>query len=100
MKIVLPGCAMVCAAALWSTGALAAAAPGSVYQTPVQLSSGKNLLCGVNEAPPAGEPAALTRREQVEADVLATQRLRLLSGPFSPYPSAYTAPTVACVSAG
>lgn len=99
MKIVLPGCAIVCAAALWSTGSLAAP-PGSAYQTSVQLSSGKNLLCSVNEAAPDGEPAVLTRREQVEADVLATQRLRLISGPFSPYPSAYTAPTVACVSAG
>ena len=99
MKIVLPGCAIVCAAALWSTCGLAAP-PGSAYQTPVQLSSGKNLLCSVNEAPPAGEPAVLTRREQVQADVLATQRLRLVSGPTSPYPSAYTAPTIACVSAG
>ena len=99
MKIVLPGCAIVCAAALWSTGGLAAP-PGSAYQAPVQLSSGKNLLCSVNEAPPAGEPAVLTRREQVQADVLATQRLRLVSGPTSPYPSAYTAPTIACVSAG
>ena len=100
MKIVLPGAAIVGAAVLWSAGALAAAAPGSAYQTPVQLSSGKNLLCSVNEAQPAGEPALLTRRDQVEADVLATQRLRLVSGPTSPYPSAYTAPTVACVSAG
>ncbi|MCP3705987.1 hypothetical protein M3I54_03120 [Paraburkholderia sp. CNPSo 3274] len=99
MKIVLPGCAVVCAAALWSTCALAAP-PGSAYQTPVQLSSGRNLLCSVNESQPAGELAALTRREQVEADVLATQRLRLVSGPESPYPSAYTAPSVACVNAG
>ncbi|MEM5446135.1 hypothetical protein [Paraburkholderia guartelaensis] len=99
MKIVLPGCAVVCAAALWSAGALAAP-PGSAYQTPVQLSSGRNLLCSVNAPQPAGEAAALTRREQVQADVLATQPLRLVSGPASPYPSAYTAPSVACVDAG
>jgi len=99
MKIVLPGSAIVGAAVLWSTCGLAAP-PGSAYQTPVQLSSGKNLLCSVNEAPPAGELAVLTRREQVQADVLATQRLRLVSGPTSPYPTDYTAPTVACVSAG
>ncbi|HKT94891.1 MAG TPA: hypothetical protein VJS18_22220 [Paraburkholderia sp.] len=54
----------------------------------------------MNESQPAGETAVLTRREQVEADVLATQRLRLVSGPESPYPSAYTAPSVACVNAG
>ncbi|MDR3098748.1 MAG: hypothetical protein LBV73_16960, partial [Paraburkholderia sp.] len=70
------------------------------YETPVQLSSGKHLLCSVNEARPAGEQATLTRREQVQADVLATQRLRLISGPNAPYPSDYTAPSVACVNAG
>ncbi|MFD1561752.1 hypothetical protein ACFSHT_39910 [Paraburkholderia silviterrae] len=99
MKLVQFGYAIGVAAALWSTCSIAAE-PGSAYQTPVQLSSGKNLLCGVNEAPPAGAKAVLTQREQVQADVLATQHLRLLSGPTSPYPSDYTAPTVACVTAG
>jgi hypothetical protein len=98
MKLEQLGYALGCAAALWST--CSPAAPGdSAYETPVQLSSGKKLLCSVNKAQPAGETAVLTRREQVEAGVLATQRLRLVSGPFSPYPSAYTAPSVACVSA-
>ncbi|WP_136624675.1 hypothetical protein [Paraburkholderia sp. UYCP14C] len=97
MKIELLGSALGCAVALWSTCSLAAL-PDSAYETRVQLSSGKNLLCSVNQPQPAGEKAVLTRREQVEADVLATQRLRLVSGPFSPYPSAYTAPSVACVS--
>jgi hypothetical protein len=99
MKIERLGYAIACAAALWSTCSLAAP-PGSSYQTPVQLASGRSLLCSVNAAQPAGEAAVLTRREQVEADVLATQRLRLLSGPTSPYPSDYTAPSVACVNAG
>ncbi|MBN3757455.1 hypothetical protein G3N95_31300 [Paraburkholderia sp. Tr-20389] len=98
MKIHQLGFALGCAAALWSTYGLAAP-PGSAYETPVQLSNGKHLLCSVNEAP-AGEPPILTHREQVEADVLATQRLRLVSGPTSPYPSAYTAPTVVCINEG
>lgn len=99
MKFVQLGYAIGVAAAVWSTCSVAAA-PDSAYQVPVQLSSGKNLLCGVNEAPPAGATATLTRREQVQADVLATQHLRLISGPTSPYPSDYTAPSVACVNAG
>ncbi|MBN3852062.1 MULTISPECIES: hypothetical protein [unclassified Paraburkholderia] len=86
-----------CAAALWSTGSFAAA-PQSSYSTEVHLSSGKDLICGVNQAAPAGGAVSLTAGEQAQADVLATQRLRLLSGPSSPYPSAYTAPTVACAS--
>ena len=99
MKLVQLGYAIGAAAALWSTCSIAAP-PDSAYQTPVQLSSGKNLLCSVNEAQPAGKKATLTTREQVEADVLATQHLRLVSGPSSPYPSDYTAPSVACVNAG
>ncbi|HKT98324.1 MAG TPA: hypothetical protein VJS30_17630 [Paraburkholderia sp.] len=99
MKFVQLGYAIGVAAALWSTCSVAAP-PDSAYQTSVQLSSGKNLLCSVNEAQPAGVKATLTRREQMEADVLATQHLRLVSGPTSQYPSAYTAPSVACVNAG
>lgn len=97
MKLKKLGCALGCAAALWSMCSLAAPRD-SAYETQVRLSSGKKLLCSVNKAQPAGETAVLTRREQVEAGVLATQRLRLVSGPYSPYPSAYTAPSVACVS--
>ncbi|NLP63005.1 hypothetical protein [Paraburkholderia sacchari] len=98
MKFVPLRYAAGAAAALWSICAVATL-PGAAYQTTVQLSSGKHLLCGVNEAPPAGEPAVLTRREQDQAEVLATQRLRLLSGPYSDYPSDYTAPAVRCVDA-
>jgi hypothetical protein len=99
MKIVQIGYAIGCAAVLWTTCSMAAE-PLSSYQTPVQLSSGKNLLCSVNGALPAGDKAMLSRSEQVQADVLATQRLRLISGPSSDYPSDYTAPTVECVNAG
>jgi hypothetical protein len=83
--------------AAWSAGSLAAQ-PAYVYTTTVHLSDGKTLSCGVNEPASAqrvsGQP--LTRREQTEADVLATQRLRLLSGPTSAYPSPLTAPDVVC----
>ncbi|WP_321843710.1 hypothetical protein [Paraburkholderia bannensis] len=88
-----------CAAVLWSTNSFAAP-PQSSYETAVHLSSGKDLICGVNQAAPSGGAVTLTPGEQAQADVLATQRLRLLSGPSSPYPSAYTAPSVACTSAG
>lgn len=71
--------------------------PDAVYTTPVRLSDGKTLSCEVNppgDAQPA--PGVLTEREQREAEVLATYRLRLLSGPRSDYPTAYTAPHVLC----
>jgi len=99
MKITPLCTAFACAAALWSTGSFAAP-PLSSYETAIHLSSGKDLICGVNQAAPAGASVALTPGEQAQADVLATQRLRLVSGPSSPYPSAYTSPTVACASAG
>jgi hypothetical protein len=35
-------------------------------------------------------------RERNEAEVLATQPLRLLSGPWSPYPDPDTAPKLSC----
>ena len=88
---------LIVVAALWSVGS-EAAQPAYVYTTTVHLSDGKTLSCGVNEPasalPVSSQP--LTRREQTEADVLATQRLRLLSGPTSEYPSPLTAPDVVC----
>jgi hypothetical protein len=97
MKTRNPVLALVAVAALWSAGSQAAQ-PAYVYTTTVQLSDGKTLNCGVNEPATAisvsGQP--LSRREQTEADVLATQRLRLLSGPTSDYPSPFTAPSVVC----
>jgi hypothetical protein len=93
-------CALLGVVAFWSTDGMAAQ-PDYAYQTTVQLSGGETLKCGVNEPLPNGAaPAALTRREQTQADVLATQRLRVLSGPDSGYPSPYTAPTIICSSAG
>ena len=92
-----PVLALAVVAALWSAGS-EAAQPAYVYTTTVHLSNGKTLNCGVNEPAAAihvsGQP--LTRREKTEADVLATQRLRLLSGPTSDYPSPFTAPSVVC----
>jgi hypothetical protein len=77
-----------------------AATPAYEYSTTVQLASGKTLNCGVNEPLQGASTSAapLTRREQTEADVLATQRLRLLGGPSSPYPSPLTAPDVTCAA--
>jgi hypothetical protein len=76
-----------------------ASAISSSYTTDVRLKDGKAVRCEVNEAaetaPPAGTPP-LTLRERNEAEVLATQPLRLLSGPFSPYPDPDTAPTLSC----
>ena len=74
--------------------------PDAMYTTPVRLSDGKTLSCDVN--PPGdvqSSPAVLTEREQREAEVLATSRLRLLSGPRSDYPTSYTAPHVVCRAA-
>jgi uncharacterized protein involved in exopolysaccharide biosynthesis len=90
---------VLCATAL-PVSASFAATPAYVYSSTVQLASGKTLNCGVNEPlQGAGTSAApLTRREQTEADVLATQRLRLLAGPTSPYPSPLTAPDVTCAA--
>jgi hypothetical protein len=70
----------------------------SSYTTDVRLKDGKAVRCAVNEAvgpPPAGTPP-LTLRERNEAEVLATQPLRLLSGPWSPYPDPDTAPALSC----
>jgi hypothetical protein len=93
--------ASIALAALWTTGS-EAAQPAYVYTTTVQLAEGKTLSCAVNEPADALHVSRqpLTRREQAEAGVLATQRLRLLSGPTSDYPTPYTAPNVICGGAG
>lgn len=78
-----------------------AAQPDYAYSTTVQLSNGKTLRCAVNEpASVQGANMILSIREQTEADVLATQPLRLLSGPASDYPTPYTAPDVTCGAVG
>ncbi|MBV8271230.1 MAG: hypothetical protein JO067_03060 [Cupriavidus sp.] len=69
-----------------------------VYTVDVQIRDGRTVQCAVNEPPhyPAVPAPALTVEERVEAEVLATQRLRLLSGPRGPYPSGDTAPAITC----
>ncbi|CAE6808431.1 hypothetical protein [Paraburkholderia haematera] len=93
--------ALFAVAAFWSVDSQAAQ-PDYAYSTTVHLSDGKALQCAVNEPLSAVSNASttLTRREKTEADVLATRRLRLASGPTSDYPSPYTAPNVTCAAAG
>jgi hypothetical protein len=69
-----------------------------VYTVNVQIRDGRTVQCAVNEPPhyPPVPAPALTTEERVEAEVLATQRLRLLSGPRGPYPSGDTAPAITC----
>ena len=89
--------ALAAIAGIWSVSCIAAQ-PDYVYTTTVRIGDGKTLNCAVNE-PLSGAYASgstLTRREQTEADVLATQPLRMLSGPASEYPTPYTAPSVQC----
>ncbi|HEV3105115.1 MAG TPA: hypothetical protein VGZ01_05445, partial [Trinickia sp.] len=86
--------AALSAAALSQVGCTAVP-PDYAYSTTVQLAGGKTLDCAVNE-PLAGTRAPLSRSEQTRADVLATQRLRVVSGPSSDYPTPYTAPDVQC----
>jgi hypothetical protein len=93
--------AVFAVAAFW-TAESQAAQPNYAYSTKVHLSDGKTLNCAVNEPLTAvrNSNTTLTRRDKTEADVLATQRLRLLSGPTSEYPSPYTAPNVTCGATG
>ena len=67
-----------------------------VYTVDVRVHDGRTVQCAVNEAPryPPIPAPALTTDERVEAEVLATQRLRLLSGPRGPYPAGDTAPAI------
>jgi hypothetical protein len=89
---------VVCAAVLATSAACGPVSPDYVYSTTVRLHDGKTVNCDVNETPPSTtpEPNGLTLTEQRQAEVLATQRLRLLSGPYAPYPTPYTAPVVRC----
>ena len=95
-------CVALGAAALWHAACLATPAD-AVYTTTVRLHDGKDLVCDVNPQTDASDaqapPARLTQKEQREAEVIATYRLRLLSGPRSDFPTAYTAPHVVCRSA-
>jgi len=74
------------------------AQPDYTDETTVRLPDGKTAQCGVNEPADATRDSRTTLdlSDQRKAEVLATQRLRLLSGPRSEYPSPYTAPNVRC----
>lgn len=78
--------------------ACAPAIVGPYYTMDVRLADGKPVRCAVNQAvsQPSPPPAPLTTRERNEAEVLATQPLRMQTGPRSPYPTVYTAPDVQC----
>ncbi|MFM0732677.1 hypothetical protein PQQ52_19540 [Paraburkholderia sediminicola] len=87
-------------------GALAAAALGNAfgastvpYVTTVHLHDGKQVVCAVNEPLPmqaADRSQTLTTGELNEAQIDATARLRRHPGNKNHYPSASTAPHVAC----
>ena len=85
-------------------GALAAcigysrAQPDYAYTTTVRVPDGKLVRCDVNTSPPstAAQENGLSVTQERQAEVLATQRLRVLSGPYSPYPTPYTAPIIRC----
>lgn len=94
------------AVATAATASCGSATISSSYTTDVRLKDGKAVRCLVNEADriPSASVSASTRpsapalsvRERNEAEVLATQPLRLLSGPWSPYPTPDTAPKLDC----
>ena len=89
-----------CAAALLASTACAPISSDYAYSTTVRLPDGTIANCDVNESPVDSAPAppenGLSVTQERQAEVLATQRLRVLSGPYSPYPSPYTAPIVHC----
>ena len=87
------------AALLLSAGcAEQARKPYYAYTETVTLKSGKNVECAVNEPladrTTAGPPLTVTERRQ--AEVLAMHRLFLVTDPWSPYPTPYTAPDIKC----
>lgn len=89
---------VACALAVAALSACAPISPDYAYSTTVRLPDGKIVNCDVNESPPRTGLAnnGLTLTEERQAEVLATQPLRLLSGPYSEYPTPYTAPIVHC----
>lgn len=88
----------VCIAILVTEAACTPLSSDYSYSTTVRLPDGKTVDCDVNESPAStsGERNGLSLTEQRQAEVLATQRLRVLSGPYSEYPTPYTAPVIRC----
>ncbi|RDU97945.1 hypothetical protein DWV00_15520 [Trinickia dinghuensis] len=87
-----------CAVALATSTACTPLSSDYAYSTTVRLHDGTIVNCDVNESPASTAPEqnGLTLTQERQAEVLATQRLRVLSGPYSPYPTPYTAPIVHC----
>jgi hypothetical protein len=72
--------------------------PDYVYTTTVRIADGKTVECAVNEPLADGGTtgAPLTTNEERQAEVLAMHRLFLETGPWSDYPTPYTAPDIKC----
>ncbi|NRO94902.1 hypothetical protein GWC77_02950 [Paraburkholderia sp. NMBU_R16] len=72
--------------------------PDYIYTTTVTIADGKTVECAVNEplAGPAASDAPLSTAEKRQAEVLAMHRLFLETGPWSDYPTPYTAPDIKC----
>lgn len=72
--------------------------PDYVYTTTVTIADGKTVECAVNEplVGPGVPGAPLTTSEERQAEVLAMHRLFLETGPWSDYPTPYTAPDIKC----
>jgi hypothetical protein len=87
-----------CAAVLTTNTACTSISSDYAYSTTVRLPDGKIVNCDVNASPAGTSPVpnGLTLTEERQAEVLATQRLRVLTGPYSEYPTPYTAPIVHC----
>ncbi|HEY3536324.1 MAG TPA: hypothetical protein VGL01_02730 [Trinickia sp.] len=72
--------------------------PDYAYTTTVAIPDGKTVECAVNEplAGRSGPAAPLSTSEERQAEVLAMHRLFLETGPWSDYPTPYTAPDIKC----
>ena len=88
----------VCAVASCVAGCAQQRQPDFVYTTTVKVPDGKSVECAVNEPlRNAGAPSApLSISEEREAEVLAMHRLFPETGPWSDYPTPYTAPDIKC----
>lgn len=87
-----------CAVPLVASTACTPISSDYAYSTTVTLRDGTIVNCDVNESAATTAPSknGLTLTQERQAEVLATQRLRVLTGPYSDYPTPYTAPIVHC----
>lgn len=72
--------------------------PDYAYTTTVTIPDGKTVECAVNEplVSRSAPGAPLSTSEERQAEVLAMHRLFLETGPWSDYPTPYTAPDIKC----